>query len=127
VRHPTGRLTLAACAIGAMIAVAGCQTPVSTGSTDTSTAPAATTAQAAKEWKMPNLVGTNLQAAQDKMQSVTGDPVFLTSSHDATGRQRQQVFDRDWTVCSQNVAAGTLFTIKSKIDFGAVKLTEGCP
>ncbi|HEX5403687.1 MAG TPA: hypothetical protein VFX16_15455 [Pseudonocardiaceae bacterium] len=128
-RLPGGRLTPVVGAVAAVIAVAGCQDPVATGSSDTTTGAAATTtaAQAAKEWKMPDLVGTNLQTAQNKMQSVTGDPIFLTSSHDATGRQRMQVFDRDWNVCTQNIPPGTLFNLKSKIDFGAVKLTESCP
>jgi hypothetical protein len=125
-RNPTTRLMLAAGAIGAMIALAGCQVPTATGSA--STTPASTTsAQAAKQWTMPNLVGSNLQAAQDKMQSVTGDPIFLTSSHDASGRRRQQVVDRDWKVCTQNLVAGKTFTIKAKIDFGAVKVFENCP
>lgn len=81
----------------------------------------------ARQWVMPNLVGTNLQRAQDRIQAITGDPVFLTSSHDATGRQRLQVRDADWRVCTQNVAPGSRFGMTAKIDFGAVKLTENCP
>jgi hypothetical protein len=81
----------------------------------------------AKEWVMPNLVGSNLQDAQNAMQKLTGDPVFLTSSHDATGKSRQQVADRNWKVCGQNVAAGSSITIKSVIDFAAVKNEEKCP
>jgi hypothetical protein len=76
---------------------------------------------------MPDLVGSNLQRAQDRIQAITGDPVFLTSSHDATGRQRLQVRDADWRVCTQNVPPGSRFGMAAKIDFGAVKLTENCP
>ncbi|TDP95135.1 hypothetical protein EV186_105367 [Labedaea rhizosphaerae] len=76
---------------------------------------------------MPNLVGKNLQAAQDEMQSVTGNPVFITTSHDATGAGRHQVLDRNWKVCSQNVAPGKTFSEETKIDFGAVKNDESCP
>jgi hypothetical protein len=76
---------------------------------------------------MPNLVGSNLQAAQDRIQAVSGNPLFITLSHDATGHGRNQVLDSNWKVCSQNVAPGAPFTDSTKIDFGAVKLAEKCP
>jgi hypothetical protein len=76
---------------------------------------------------MPELVGSNLQQAQDAMQKLTGDPLFLTTSHDATGRKRNQIADRNWKICSQNVKAGESITVKSVIDFGAVKNEENCP
>lgn len=75
---------------------------------------------------MPNLVGTGLQAAQDAMQRLTGNPIFITKSHDASGAGRMQVSDRNWKVCSQTPAAGTEFTADTSIDFGAVKLEERC-
>jgi hypothetical protein len=81
---------------------------------------------ATKQWVMPNLVGGNLQQAQDQIQKVTGNPVFLTTSHDLTGKKRNQVVDSHWKVCTQNVAAGGQFTDKSVIDFGTVKLEESC-
>ncbi|TCO65219.1 hypothetical protein EV192_1011007 [Actinocrispum wychmicini] len=94
-------------------------------------APTSTTGSTApspgKAWQMPNLVGNNLQAAQDQMQKLTGDPLFLTTSHDATGKKRQQVLDRNWKICAQTPAAGTSITIKSVIDFAAVKNEEQCP
>lgn len=77
---------------------------------------------------MPDEVGKVLQDAQDDIQRVSHDPVFYTSSTDATGRGRHQVFDRDWKVCSQNVAAGTPVQRKTVlIKFGVVKLDETCP
>ena len=85
-----------------------------------------TPAAAAKSWVMPNLVGTNLQAAQDRIQSLTGDAIFLTTSHDETGAGRQQILDRNWKVCSQSVRPGQKITADSQIDFGAVKTTESC-
>jgi beta-lactam-binding protein with PASTA domain len=111
----------------AAVAVAGCnpQPGSSGGATHSGTAPPAT--GSAKQWTMPNLVGSNLQKAQDAMQKLTGDRVFLTTSHDATGRGRNQVLDSNWKVCSQNVAAGTSITLKSVIDFAAVKNEEPCP
>jgi hypothetical protein len=92
-------------------------------STETTSAPVA----AASQWTMPTMVGKNLQAAQDKMQSVTGNPLFITTSHDATGAGRHQVLDANWKVCSQNVAPGKTIDENSKIDFGAVKNEESCP
>jgi hypothetical protein len=76
---------------------------------------------------MPNLVGTNLQQAQNRIQTLTGGAIFFTNSHDATGKSRNQILDADWKVCTQNVAAGTPITTDTKIDFGAVKLAENCP
>ncbi|MFD1048457.1 PASTA domain-containing protein, partial [Kibdelosporangium lantanae] len=81
----------------------------------------------AKEWTMPDMVGKGLQEAQDAMQKLTGDPVFLTTSHDATGAKRQQLVDHNWKVCSQTPAAGTKINMKSVVDFGAVKTGESCP
>lgn len=75
---------------------------------------------------MPNEVGSGLQAAQDDIQRVSGDPVFFTHSHDLLG-DRFQVFDRNWQVCVQNVAPGQTVSPVGHIDFGVVKLDETCP
>ncbi len=72
---------------------------------------------------MPNLVGSNLQEAQDAIQALTGDKVLFTESHDATGAGRHQILDRDWKVCSQNVRPGATITAATAIDFGAAKLS----
>jgi PASTA domain-containing protein len=77
-------------------------------------------------WTMPNLVGANLQEAQDAIQALTGNAIFFTKSHDATGAGRHQILDRDWKVCSQNVPPGTKITADTAIDFGAAKLDERC-
>jgi hypothetical protein len=100
-------------------------------SAKTTTQPEATVAAppatAPQSWSMPNLVGTGLQNAQDRIQALTGDAIFYTSSHDATGAGRVQILDADWHVCSQNIRAGSRITKDSQIDFGAVKLAESCP
>ena len=74
---------------------------------------------------MPDLVGTDLQTAQDTIQTYC---VFLTVSHDLLGT-RNQVLDSNWIVCDQNVAAGQQVTgeVEGSIDFGVVKREEGCP
>ncbi len=79
------------------------------------------------QWAMPNLVGSNLQDAQNQIQSLTSDAIFYTSSHDLSGANRNQVLDANWEVCSQNVAPGAAITPDSTIDFGVVKIGEGCP
>ncbi|OHT80904.1 hypothetical protein BKG69_07570 [Mycobacteroides chelonae] len=81
-----------------------------------------------RTWTMPDLVGQNLQAAQDAIQALTGDAVFFTGSTDATGRGRQQVLDRNWKVCASTPAPGSTFGVTTKIDFSVVKFdTESCP
>jgi hypothetical protein len=75
---------------------------------------------------MPNLVGSNLQEAQDAIQALTAFGVAVTTSHDATGAGRQQVLDRNWQVCSQNIPPGATIITSTMIDFGAVKLSERC-
>jgi hypothetical protein len=47
-------------------------------------------AQSNPSWTMPNLVGTDLQGAQDTIQSVTHGKVWLSSSTHLTGQGRAQ-------------------------------------
>ncbi len=82
--------------------------------------------EGAASWTMPNLVGANLQDAQDAIQTLTDNAIFFTKSHDATGAGRRQILDRDWKVCSQNVRPGTRITTDTAIDFGAAKVDERC-
>lgn len=98
--------------------------------TRTTVSPAPTTkltTESVTSWVMPNLVGQNLQAAQNTIQELTADAVFFTSSVDATGQGRAQVVDANWKVCAQNVKPGDIITANTKIEFAAVKLTERCP
>jgi hypothetical protein len=76
---------------------------------------------------MPNEVGKGLQTAQDDIQRVSHDPVFVTHSTDATGQGRFQLLDDDWKVCSQNVPPGTRASAIEHIVFSVVKLDESCP
>lgn len=84
-------------------------------------------AQAGPSWTMPNLAGTDLQGAQDAIQSLTGGEVWLSTSTDLTGQGRAQIIDRNWTVCSSTPSAGAAFTTTTAIDFGVVRDTEVCP
>ncbi|MFI7890851.1 hypothetical protein ACIFUY_06260 [Streptomyces sp. CACIS-1.16CA] len=74
--------------------------------------------------KVPNFVGMGLQFAQDAAQE---KGFYSLKSHDSTGRDRFQAFDRNWKVCSQNIKAGKTVGTDTTLDFGAVKLEEACP
>lgn len=79
-------------------------------------------------WTMPNLIGKNLQAAQDAIQSVTNGLVWYSGSTDLTGKGRAQVFDRNWLVCTSTPPPGATFTTSSSVSFGVVRIdTEKCP
>lgn len=90
-----------------------------------SMSPAAT---AEPSWNMPNLIGMDLQGAQDAIQSVSGGQVWFSSSTDLTGQDRAQMSDRNWQVCSSTPAPGATFTVSTNIDFGVVRIdSEECP
>lgn len=74
---------------------------------------------------MPNLVGRNLQGAQDTLQALDS---YLLNEQDATGRGRSQILDRDWRVCTQIPKPGTKqVSVIRVVVLGAVKLSERCP
>ena len=76
-------------------------------------------------WDMPDLVGKNLQDAQNQIQQLT-DNAVRTTSHDATPADREQDVDRDWKVCNQSAKPGDQITEESSIDFTVVKNNEKC-
>ncbi|KRD14201.1 hypothetical protein ASE48_04060 [Mycobacterium sp. Root265] len=85
-------------------------------------------ASAEPSWTMPNLIGMDLQGAQDAIQSVSGGQVWLSTSTDLTGQDRAQLSDRNWQVCSSTPAPGGTFTVSTTIDFGVVRIdSEECP
>ncbi|MFI1510579.1 PASTA domain-containing protein [Streptomyces sp. NPDC020597] len=111
-----------------LLAGTGCGPDDATGTSTTSTAGTGKTASSGKgkaETKaVPNLVGMGLQSAQDTSQAAG---FYALKSHDALGRGRMQALDRNWKVCSQNIAAGKNVPTDTELDFGAVKLEETCP
>lgn len=80
----------------------------------------------APTWTMPDLIGRDLQSAQDTVQRMTDFAIAATTSHDATGAGRPQVVDQDWRVCSQSVPAGAAVDPETMIDFGVVLRGEPC-
>jgi len=89
------------------------------------TAPA--TSAPAESWMMPSEIGKNLQQAQDDLQALTGNPMFVSTSEDLTGKGRQQIMDRNWRVCSSNPPPGSTFTPQINVVFGVVRDSEVCP
>jgi hypothetical protein len=96
-------------------------------STVTATTEVTVNAPPAESWTMPNETGKTLQAAQDDLQALTGNPGFISTSEDLTGQGRQQIMDRNWQVCSSTPAPGSSFTAQTNVVFGVVRDTETCP
>ncbi|MER7639656.1 MULTISPECIES: hypothetical protein [unclassified Streptomyces] len=99
----------------------GCHATTTGGSTTGASGNAKT---GGKSKTVPHFVGMGLQAAQDAAQK---QGFYSLTSHDSLGRDRHQILDRDWKVCSQNVKAGTTVSTDKRLDFGAVKVDETCP
>ncbi|MEU5324869.1 hypothetical protein [Streptomyces parvus] len=128
----TRTLTIAlACA--ATVALVGCDpaatestpdTPAATEPATKAPAPSATEEEPAEKKAVPDFVGMGLQSAQDAAQA---EGFYSLKSHDSAGRDRMQAFDRNWKVCSQNMAPGKVIPTDTTLDFGAVKLEETCP
>jgi hypothetical protein len=89
--------------------------------TTSAPAPAAT----GVDFAMPDVVGMDLQSAQDLIQTYG---LFLSVSHDLRG-SRNQVLDSNWLVCDQNIPPGQQVSgdAEGKIDLGVVKREESCP
>ncbi|WP_235672331.1 hypothetical protein [Mycolicibacterium fortuitum] len=84
-------------------------------------------ASADPSWTMPNLIGMDLQGAQDAIQSLTRGEVWFSSSTDLTGKGRAQISDRNWQVCSSTPAPGAKCTASTDVDVGVVRVSEECP
>lgn len=77
---------------------------------------------------MPDLIGKDLQGAQDAIQSLTLGEAWYSGSTDLTGQGRAQISDRNWVVCSSTPPPGAKFNAETEITFGVVKIdTETCP
>jgi hypothetical protein len=70
---------------------------------------------------VPNVVGKDLQFAQDTMQAAG---LYHLTSHDSTGQGRSQVLDRNWQVTDQTPPAGSKVADDQLIDLGARKFTD---
>lgn len=85
-------------------------------------------ATAEQSWQMPDVIGMDLQGAQDMVQSATDGDVWFSSSTDLTGQGRAQFSDRNWQVCTSSPPPGATITASTDIDFGVVRIdVEDCP
>ena len=74
--------------------------------------------------RMPKLMCFDLQEAQDTLQSAGFNTM---ASRDATGRQRAQFTDRDWTVTGQTPSPGGTYAKRTKVTLQVVKDGEPSP
>lgn len=118
----TVRTRVAWVAVPLAALLAACGPTADPAAPGTSKPPPSASASASKA-ELPDLVGKGLQYAQDAAQAAG---FAVLTSHDSTGRERQQVSDRNWKVCFQSPAPGPADP-KVTVDFGAVKLEEACP
>jgi hypothetical protein len=100
-------------------------TTATTGASTTTTAAVPTTTSGntsvAATIVVPNVVGKDLQFAQDTMQAAG---LYHLTSHDSTGQGRSQVLDRNWQVTDQTPPAGSTVAGDQLIDLGARKFTD---
>lgn len=89
-----------------------------------STSPQPSESAAAKAFTMPDLVGANLQDAQDELQSLGS---LLMDQQDASGEGRMQVNDSNWTVCTQAPLPGVDAPVTTVVVLSVVKTDEVCP
>ncbi|MGW6891056.1 PASTA domain-containing protein [Streptomyces chartreusis] len=97
-------------------------TPQESTPTNQPTATQETTTRAGTA-SLPNMIGKGLQFAQDQAQDAG---FYNLTSHDALGRGRNQVLDRNWKVCFQTPKAGE-HPASTRVDFATVQLEETCP
>jgi PASTA domain-containing protein len=123
------RITAAAIAAITLLALTGCAAedkdpaPQPKASQDSSAKKDTPAAEEKDETAtLPDLVGLDLQAAQDEAQDAG---FYALDDQDASGQNRLQVLDRNWTVCRQEPAAGTHPT-DTPVVLYAVKDTETC-
>ncbi len=107
-------------------AVAGCSDDVTTSTTvtvtSTTTAPPTTTEGGLLgDGTLPDVVGLDLQLAQDALQS---GGWYLIRGVDATDKGRMQILDRNWVVVEQDPPAGTTIPHTTTIELRAVKRGE---
>ncbi|MFG2683147.1 hypothetical protein [Streptomyces sp. NPDC048392] len=94
--------------------------PAETTETDTDTSD--TAAGASDTGTLPDLVGQDLQAAQDAAQAAG---FYALDDQDASGQGRLQILDRNWTVCSQEPVPGA-YPTDTFVTLFAVKDGESC-
>jgi len=78
----------------------------------------------ATEIVMPDVVGMNLQEAQDVLQTAGS---YFMDQEDASGQGRLQIDDSNWTVCEQDPQEGATLSLVDVVTLSSVKVGEDCP
>lgn len=73
---------------------------------------------------MPDLLGQNLQEAQNALQGMGSREM---DQQDASGQERLQVLDSNWQVCTQEPTSGREVPVDTEVVLASVKLDEVCP
>lgn len=79
------------------------------------------TAMAAAKKRVPDVVGMNHQAAQDRLQA---SGFFNLRERDCTGRRRLLLVDRNWRVLRQSPTAGRRVSTSRAITLCSVKYSD---
>jgi hypothetical protein len=79
------------------------------------------TGSAAANKRVPNVVGMNHQAAQDRLQA---RGFFNLRERDCSGRGRRLLFDRNWRVVRQSPKAGRRLSTNRAITLCSVKYSD---
>ncbi|MFC8678078.1 DUF3761 domain-containing protein [Streptomyces griseorubiginosus] len=110
--------------LAALLAIGGCNALVNDdrGSSSGSSSASSVDDDHPGTVTVADFVGMGLQAAQDAAQA---DGIYDLDSTDATGQDRQQLWDRNWTVCAQTPAAGQTMSTEDTLTFDTVKSSEG--
>ena len=78
----------------------------------------------ATEIVMPDVVGMNLQEAQDLLQNMGS---YFMDQEDASGEGRLQIDDSNWQVCKQDPKPGETLSLVDVVTLSSVKGNEDCP
>ena len=95
--------------------------PSPSSAAPTTTAPRSSAPPVVKV-NLPDFTGQGLQEAQDAAQALG---LYRLKSHDLSGLDRFQVWDRNWQVCSQSPVPGRVSESRT-ITFNVVKNEESC-
>ncbi|MFI6485780.1 PASTA domain-containing protein [Nonomuraea sp. NPDC050663] len=120
---PLLAVALAACgATEASAPVVTATATVTTSVAPTTTEPKASAVDSQPdEARLPDVVGMNLQEAQDMMQA---SGFYVLNDKDATGQNRFQVYDRNWIVTEQSPKAGKKVPMDTPVTLWAMKYGE---
>ena len=97
--------------------------PADSPESDPSEAPL-TESPGATTFLMPDLIGVNLQEAQDSLQALGS---YLLDQEDASGLDRFQILDSNWVVCAQTPRPGASVSVDEFVTLSSVKVGEACP